>query len=73
MRAYPPIGGIRTVADFKSHLANLQLSIPCDLDLETGVKSPLAQSLGIASKKIGNRFCIQNQARQRPDAGEISV
>src|SRR5258705_3672290 len=58
MRSYPPIGGIRTVADFKSHLANLQLSIPCDLDLETGVESPLAQSLGIASKKIGNRFCI---------------
>ena len=58
MRSYPPIGGIRTVADFKSHLANLQLSIPCDLDLETGVESPLAQSLGIAGKKIGNRFCI---------------
>ncbi len=58
MRTYPPIGGIRTVADFKSHLADLQLSIPCDEELQTGPTSTLAQPLEFNGKKIGNRFCI---------------
>jgi NADPH2 dehydrogenase len=58
MRTYPAIGGIKTVADFKSHLANLQLSIPCDDVLQTGPSSPLAQPLNLDNKQIGNRFCI---------------
>ena len=58
MRTYPPIGGIRTVADFKSHLASLDLSIPCDDELQTGPNSPLAASIDFNGKKIGNRFCI---------------
>jgi 2,4-dienoyl-CoA reductase-like NADH-dependent reductase (Old Yellow Enzyme family) len=57
-RAYPPIGGIRSVADFKAHLASLQLSIPCDDNLHTGAQSPLAQSLDCDGKTVGNRFCI---------------
>jgi 2,4-dienoyl-CoA reductase-like NADH-dependent reductase (Old Yellow Enzyme family) len=58
MRAYPAIGGIKTVADFKAHLASLQLSIPCDDELQTGPSSPLAQPINIDNKRIGNRFCI---------------
>src|SRR5215471_13477171 len=58
MRVYPPIGGIRTVADFKSHLAELQLSLPCDDELQAGPDSTLAQSLSVNSRRIGNRFCI---------------
>jgi 2,4-dienoyl-CoA reductase-like NADH-dependent reductase (Old Yellow Enzyme family) len=58
MRSYPSIGGIRTVADFKSHLASLELSIPCDDELQTGPNSPLAASIDFNGKKIGNRFCI---------------
>jgi 2,4-dienoyl-CoA reductase-like NADH-dependent reductase (Old Yellow Enzyme family) len=58
MRAYPPIGGIRTVAAFKAHLASLQLSIPCDDKLQTGQESPLAQPIAFKEKTIGNRFCI---------------
>src|SRR5262249_18434300 len=59
MRTFPPIGGIRTVADFKQHLADLQLSIPCDLDLQTGPAAPLAQPIAFYGKEIGNRFCMQ--------------
>jgi NADPH2 dehydrogenase len=58
MRTYPPVGGIRSVADFKSHLSTLQLSIPCDDELQTGPTSPLAQMLELNGRKIGNRFCI---------------
>ena len=58
MRAYPSIGGIRTVEDFKSHLASLQLSIPCDVELQTGPTSSLAQPISLDGKLIGNRFCI---------------
>jgi 2,4-dienoyl-CoA reductase-like NADH-dependent reductase (Old Yellow Enzyme family) len=58
MRSYPAIGGMRTVADFKAHLASLGLSIPCDLELQTGDDSPLAQPLEVNGRKIGNRFCI---------------
>jgi len=55
-RTYPPVGGMRTVADFKKHLATLGLSIPCDDAVETG--GLLAQPLEVHGKTIGNRFCI---------------
>ena len=58
MRNYPPIGGIRSVADFKAHVAALQLSIPCDDELEVGANATLAQPLQLNDRKIGNRFCI---------------
>jgi 2,4-dienoyl-CoA reductase-like NADH-dependent reductase (Old Yellow Enzyme family) len=58
MRTYPPIGGIRTVSDFKTHLASLNLSIPCDDQLQVGPTSPLAQPIDFNNKQIGNRFCI---------------
>ncbi len=58
MRAYPPIGGIRTVEEFKEHLAALNLPIPCDVELQTGPESTLAQPIKLNDKSIGNRFCI---------------
>ena len=57
-RAYPPVGGMRTVADFKAHLESLGLSIPCDAEIESAPQSPLAQSIEFNGKSIGNRFCI---------------
>lgn len=57
-RSYAPIGGIRSVADFRAHAESLELSIPCDNNLETGAQSPLALPLPFNGKKIGNRFCI---------------
>jgi len=58
MRTYPPVGGIRSVKDFKAHLSTLHLAIPCDDELQTGPTSPLAKPLEINGRKIGNRFCI---------------
>ena len=55
-RTYPPVGGMRTVADFKTHVASLGLSIPCDDATETG--GTLSQPLELDGKTIGNRFCI---------------
>src|SRR5215471_11002962 len=57
-RTYIPIGGLRSVADFKRHLESLGLSIPCDSKVESGSESPLAQPITLAAKQIGNRFCI---------------
>lgn len=55
-RTYPAIGGMRSVADFKTHVESLGLSIPCDDAIESG--GPLAQPIEVDGKKIGNRFCI---------------
>lgn len=55
-RTYPPVGGMRTVSDFKKHVASLGLSIPCDEAIERG--GLLAQPLKLNGKTIGNRFCI---------------
>lgn len=57
-RTYTSIGGIRNVADFKTHVERLGLSIPCDSEVESGAASPLAQPIAFAGKEIGNRFCI---------------
>jgi 2,4-dienoyl-CoA reductase-like NADH-dependent reductase (Old Yellow Enzyme family) len=55
-RTYPALGGMRSVADFKSHVERLGLSIPCDEEVEA--RGALAQPIDVNGKKIGNRFCI---------------
>jgi NADPH2 dehydrogenase len=57
-RLYPPIGGLRTVTDFKRHMESLGLSLPCDDHIEFGVDATLAQPISVHGKTIGNRFCI---------------
>jgi 2,4-dienoyl-CoA reductase-like NADH-dependent reductase (Old Yellow Enzyme family) len=58
VRAYPSIGGIRSIDDFIAHVGNLNLTIPVDRDLQAGPDSSLAQPIDFDGKKIGNRFCI---------------
>ena len=58
MRLFPSIGGIKTVADFKSLLDELGLDMPCDEELQSGPNSILAQPIKLEDKTIGNRFCI---------------
>src|SRR4030095_11681342 len=53
------IGGIRDVETFRERLHQLNLSIPCDAELLSGVASPLAQPLLCGKFTIGNRFAIQ--------------
>ena len=58
MRVYPPIGGHKSLAEFKAHVSSLGLSIPCDDELLVGSSSPLAQPIAFDTRRIGNRFCI---------------
>ncbi|HEY2976116.1 MAG TPA: hypothetical protein VGJ48_26615 [Pyrinomonadaceae bacterium] len=53
------LGGIRDVQTFRRHLRELQISIPCDLELLSGDRTPLGQSLHRGDVSLGNRFAIQ--------------
>ena len=58
MRAYPAIGGMKGVAEFRARLEELGLSLPCDDEVEHGPDSPLGRPIQIKGRTIGNRFCI---------------
>lgn len=56
------IPALKSVADFRSHVASLGLNIPCDEQITVGSASPLAQpiaSVRIGGKTIGNRYAVQ--------------
>src|SRR5207302_8674361 len=53
---------LKTVADFRKHVASLGLSLPCEDGIETGSASPLARPIEhatISGKGIGNRMAIR--------------
>jgi NADPH2 dehydrogenase len=53
---------LKTVADFRNHVAALGVEVPCDDAILTGAASPLAQTVEhvtINGKRIGNRVAIQ--------------
>src|SRR6185369_9470429 len=53
---------LKTVADFRAHLASLNIDLPCEDGIVCGSASPLSQSVEHATingKKIGNRYAIQ--------------
>lgn len=55
------IPSLKTVEDFRRHIASLGLELPCEDQIITGSASPLAQPIGsvtINGKKIGNRWAI---------------
>jgi NADPH2 dehydrogenase len=56
------IPSLKTVADFRQHVASLGIELPCDDAIATGTASPLAQSIEnvtLNGKRIGNRVAIQ--------------
>src|SRR5437763_13054738 len=56
------VPSLKTVAEFRNHVASLSLDVPCDDSILTGSASPLVHSIEqiqINGKKIGNRFAIQ--------------
>jgi len=56
------IPSLKTVADFRKHVASLGMELPCEDAIVAGPASPLAQpvvSVAINGKKIGNRYAIQ--------------
>lgn len=55
------IPSLKTVEDFRKHIASLGLELPCEDQIATGNASPLAQPIAgvtINGKKIGNRWAI---------------
>ena len=56
------VPSLKTVADFRNHVASLGVELPCEDSIATGSASPLAQPVGsvtINGKRIGNRWAIQ--------------
>ena len=53
------LGGIRNSEEFRSHLQQLQIAIPCDTKLLAGKASPLGQPLHRGDVFLENRFAIQ--------------
>ncbi len=55
------IASLKTVVDFRKHIASLGLDLPCEETIATGAASPLAQPVAPATingKTIGNRFAV---------------
>ncbi len=56
------IPSLKTVADFRRHIASLGLDLPCEAGIATGADSPLAQPISdvvVNGKHVGNRWAIQ--------------
>ena len=56
------IPSLKTVAEFRAHVAALGLELPCEEAIATGDASPLAQpaeAVRINGKRIGNRYAVQ--------------
>jgi NADPH2 dehydrogenase len=56
--AFPRIATLKTVEQFRNRLAELDLDLPVDDEVNSGDGSPLAQPLVSRAGLIGNRFCI---------------
>jgi 2,4-dienoyl-CoA reductase-like NADH-dependent reductase (Old Yellow Enzyme family) len=53
---------LKTVADFRNHVASLGIELPSDDAIVAGKASPLAQpveGIFVNGKKVGNRFAVQ--------------
>ncbi len=56
------IPSLKTVADFRAHVAALGLELPCEETIAVGAASPLAQAVEdvtINGKGLGNRYAVQ--------------
>jgi NADPH2 dehydrogenase len=55
------VAALKTVADFRAHVAALGLDLPCEDEIVAGGNSPLAQAIDgvtINGKRVGNRWAI---------------
>ncbi|HSU55791.1 MAG TPA: NADH:flavin oxidoreductase [Candidatus Dormibacteraeota bacterium] len=53
---------LKTISDFRGHVASLGITLPCEDQILAGTQSPLAQPIAdllINNKQIGNRFAVQ--------------
>ncbi len=55
---YKRIAQLRTIAQFRNHLAELGIELPLDEKMETGDAAPLARPYPLGDFTIGNRFAV---------------
>src|SRR5437899_2808608 len=56
------VPSLKTVVDFRQHVATLGVELPCEDDILSGSGSPLARAVSgvtINGKTIGNRWAVQ--------------
>jgi 2,4-dienoyl-CoA reductase-like NADH-dependent reductase (Old Yellow Enzyme family) len=58
MTAYRRVAQLKTIKNFRAHLAALGIRMPCDEVLLHGPDAPLAQPCQVDGVTIGNRFAI---------------
>jgi len=59
MSSYPRMAQLKTVAQFRARLSELQLELPVDDEILSAADgSPLAQPIDIGGFRVGNRWCI---------------
>jgi NADPH2 dehydrogenase len=59
-KIFPQLARMKTIEEFRNHVASLNVEIPIDSDVIPAPAGALAQPYVLKSgKKIGNRFCIQ--------------
>ncbi|QDT32854.1 oxidoreductase [Thalassoglobus polymorphus] len=56
--SYPRVSTFKTPEDFQERLNHLGLNLQFDREVQSGVSSPLGQSVPFQDQFIGNRFCI---------------
>jgi NADPH2 dehydrogenase len=58
VQPYLHLGSVHGVEEFRRHLLEHNIAIPCDAEMNVGGDSPLAQPASFNGIKIGNRFAI---------------
>lgn len=58
MANYKKIGSFKTARQLQEYLEQFGISIPLDLEIQSGPEGPLAQTITIDGFSIGNRFAI---------------
>ena len=56
------VPSLKTVTDFRKHVASLGIDLPCEDAIVTGAASPIAQpipAITVNGKTIGNRYAVQ--------------
>src|SRR5512133_3513562 len=69
------VPSLKTVEEFRKHVAGLGIELPCDDQIIAGGSSPLAQPAGVSlnGKKAGNRCAVQPmEGWDGTTAGEVT-
>lgn len=56
---YPKIGGMAGIDQFRSHLSELGIAVPCDDTISTGAGAPLCKPIHLLGRCLANRFAVQ--------------